>query len=331
MGQKALVDALAYLTSAGPSLHPLHHKDRPWPQVNCSVDLMIELVAALGLDPHWMLAFTLRLDFEGDHFTFLKVPNADVEALYGLVVQELAVWDDLEQHVLAQVQRGNVVLVDVDGYFLPDTQGLTYRENHGKTTIGIYAMDPGHCRLSYFHNEIRGTLEGHDYDGALQKLDIQSCCMMPYCEVVKPVGSACADPASLALAQARYHWARRPAKNPFSEYAEVFLRQMAHFGSRDAAYFHAYAFNTLRQVGANYGLMESFLLRLQDKSLAEAAASAATMAELAKVMQFKLARAMQRKQFDALLPMLQTMAGHYDLLSSQLEGSQTMGSMPGHG
>lgn len=331
MGQKALVDALAYLTSATPSLHPLHQKDRPWPQVNCSVDLMIELVAALGLDPHWMLAFTLRLDFEGDHFTFLKVPNADLEALYGLGVQELAVWDDLEQHVLTQVQRGNVVLVDVDGYFLPDTLGLTYRESHGKTSIGIYAMDPANCRLSYFHNEIRGVLEGLDYEGALQKPATQSNCMMPYCELVKQVGSACADPAHMALTLARYHWRLRPATNPFSAYAEVFLLQMLHLGSRDAAYFHAYAFNTLRQIGANYGLMESFLLQLKDQSLVAAADSAATLAELAKVMQFKLARATQRKQFDTLLPLLESMIERYGLLMRQLDGFQTMGRTSRHG
>ena len=46
---------------------------------NCYVDVWIELLHALGLEPMAMLAFTLAIDFEGDQWTFFKPPHADLE------------------------------------------------------------------------------------------------------------------------------------------------------------------------------------------------------------------------------------------------------------
>lgn len=316
---KAFVLGLAHLLDTPPALHPLHDNERPWPQTNCSVDLLIELVAAYGLDPTWMLAFTLTQDFEGDHFTFFKVPSDDMEALYGLVVQELAVWDKLENHILEQLQRGHVVLVEVDGFYLPDTRGVTYRENHGKTTIGIFSLDQEKRQIAYFHNETRGVLADEDYDGVLQKLASQSTFLMPYCEVVKRMGAPSAYPANLALSQLRRHCFRRPTRNPFHAYSEVFASHLDALGSRGPAFFHAYAFNTLRQVGANFGLLESFLLRLPGSDFFGAAASAHILAEEAKVLQFRLARAVMRNNFDGLNSAVTSLADVYGQLMQQVD------------
>ncbi len=65
------------------SVHALHSQERMWPETNCYVDLWIEVLNALGLAPEAMLGFTLTQDFEGDQFTFFKVPLEDLEALYG--------------------------------------------------------------------------------------------------------------------------------------------------------------------------------------------------------------------------------------------------------
>mgnify|MGYP003344902537 CR=1 FL=1 len=50
-----------------------------------------------------MLGFTLRQDFEGDQFTFFKPKAADLEALYGLEILELALYEDLETGARLQV------------------------------------------------------------------------------------------------------------------------------------------------------------------------------------------------------------------------------------
>ena len=72
------IDPHAYRPSA------LHDPSRHWPETNCYVDLWIELLAALGFEPAAMLGFTVAQDFEGDQFTFFKVPLEDLEALYGV-------------------------------------------------------------------------------------------------------------------------------------------------------------------------------------------------------------------------------------------------------
>ena len=84
-----------------------------------------------------MLGFTLTQDFEGDQFTFFKPRLADLERSMACGVEELSLYDRLDEHVARQVARGRVVLVEVDGYHLPDTRGVTYRIDHSKTTIGV--------------------------------------------------------------------------------------------------------------------------------------------------------------------------------------------------
>lgn len=111
-------------------------------------------IAALGHDPNAMLGFTVTFqDYEGDQATFSKVPTDDMERLFGLRLLELAVFDRLEAHVAEQCARGRIVVVEVDGHFLPDTLGVSYRVTHPKTTIGITRIDPERRRLDYFHNE----------------------------------------------------------------------------------------------------------------------------------------------------------------------------------
>ena len=67
------------------------------------------------------LPFTVRIDFEGDQWTFFKFPHADLLTLYGLDVQEMNPWLSLVGHVEEQVALGRPVLVELDSYYLPDT------------------------------------------------------------------------------------------------------------------------------------------------------------------------------------------------------------------
>ena len=71
----------------------LHAAGRDWPETNCYTDMWIEILHATGAEPAAGLGFTLTQDFEGDHFTFFKFPQEDLEALYGARVTELAIYD----------------------------------------------------------------------------------------------------------------------------------------------------------------------------------------------------------------------------------------------
>ena len=110
--------------------HPIHGDGRIWAETNCYVDLWIELLHALGRDPVAALPFTLAIDFEGDQWTFFKFPLADLSDLYGLDVQELAIWRPLADHVEEQVTRGRpvargagfVLLARHGGHGLPDAR-----------------------------------------------------------------------------------------------------------------------------------------------------------------------------------------------------------------
>ena len=82
----------------------------------------------------------MRQDFEGDHFTFFKFPLEDLEALFGLAVQELAIYDSVESHTLAQLERGRPVLIEVDSSLAARCRPA-YRKEHVKTTVAAIAID----------------------------------------------------------------------------------------------------------------------------------------------------------------------------------------------
>jgi hypothetical protein len=168
------------------SPHALHSMERMWPETNCYIDLWIEVLKTLGLPPEAMLGFTLGQDFEGDQFTFFKVPLEDLEALYGIRVTELAIFDKVERHIETQISRGRLCLIEMDSFYMPDTQGTAYRQEHGKTTVAINRLDFAGKRVEYFHNGGFFTLEGEDFDGLFQlHLADEDPLFLPYTEFAK--------------------------------------------------------------------------------------------------------------------------------------------------
>ena len=145
--------------------HPLHASERTWSETNCYVDVWIEVLHALGLDPVAAAAFTLSCDFEGDQWTFFKYPPEDLRTLFGIEVAELNVWRPVVDHVEEQFGLGRLCTVEVDAWFLPDTRGISYREVHEKTTIVPTRIDRAARRLDYFHNAGLFTLVDDDFDG----------------------------------------------------------------------------------------------------------------------------------------------------------------------
>ena len=143
--------------------HPLHTQERNWAETNCYVDVWIELLHAWGFDPLAAMPFTIGIDFEGDQWTFFKFSLGDLRDLYGLDVQELAIWRPLASHVAEQVDLGRPVLVELDSWFLPDTAGTAYQREHQKSTVAVVQIDLEQQRLGYFHGQGYYELEGNDF------------------------------------------------------------------------------------------------------------------------------------------------------------------------
>jgi hypothetical protein len=282
--------------------HRLHGSDRAWPETNCYVDLWIEVLSAWGTSPEAMLGFTLTQDYEGDQFTFFKVPLEDLESLYGILVTELAMYDTVENHITAQIDRGRLCLVELDSFYLPDTAGVTYGSNHGKTTVGVNRLDPVTKTLDYFHNGGFFQLSGADFEGAFQQHTEFELRWIPYVEFAKfPATTPTAEQLRIEAHRLLvHHLNRRPATNPIAAFAAVFPAEVAKVAERGMDFFHLYAFNTVRQFGANFELLASHLEWLDAAAFAEEISAAQQISNTAKTTQFMLARAVARRRFDPL-------------------------------
>lgn len=302
------------LDPAHHAAHALHDSARDWPETNCYVDLWIEILHAAGLPPEAALGFTVEQDFEGDHFTFFKFPPEDLATLYGVQVQELALYDRLEAHLLQQASRGRLTLVEVDAFHLPDTRGVSYGLEHSKTTIGINGLDPDARRLHYFHNAGHFALEGADYDAILRN---DGGGLFPYAEFVKMRGAPLPprQMVQTALSFLERHLAHAPKDNPVRAFAGVIERQAGEISAREPAFFHKYAFNTLRQLGANFEMLGSHLdwLARHDQTGFEPAIDACrALSSSAKAFQFQLARATARKRLAGLGQLLDGLGTSHD-------------------
>jgi hypothetical protein len=300
------------VTLASWRAHPLHAADRCWAETNCYVDLWIEVLHALGLPVEAALGFTARQDFEGDQFSFTKFPLEDLETLFGLRVQELALYDPVEQHVLRQMKRGRLCLVEVDPFFLPDTGQAAYRTQHGKTTIGINRLDLEGRRIEYFHNAGYFALSGEDFDGLFAPAPADRMPFRPYVEFTTLAPERRPPEALRAIAAELFarHWAKRPPANPVRAFQAVFEERAAAIAGEQA--FHDFAFHNLRLLGANFDLLGAGLAWLSESDPRIEACR--TIAETAKNAQFQLARAVARRRFEGLARCLDPAARAWDEL-----------------
>jgi hypothetical protein len=240
------------------------------------------------------MSFTVGLDYEGDQFTFYKIPPGDLELLYDVQLLELSIFDDLEQHVAEQVKRDRIVLVEEDGFYLPDTKGITYHTAHKKTTIGVNSIDPSSGTLTYFHNDIFGTLEGDDYQHVMYKVDPPV--LFPYTEFIKRHGRLDRSEREYkhtALTLLEKHMFRLPRTSPVAAFRGAFA---GHVQKLNAVSFHEFAFNHFRMFGSNFEYLGSFLEWLTGTASDECT----QLAKISKLMQFKTLRMVARGKFDPL-------------------------------
>jgi hypothetical protein len=299
--------------------HALHSSERIWPETNCYVDLWIEVLNARGLPPEAMLGFTLTQDFEGDQFTFFKVPLEDLESLYGIRVTELAIFDRVEEHIAQQIARGRLCLVEMDSFFMPDTQGVAYRTEHGKTTVAVNRLSTTGREIDYFHNGGFYRLGGEDFDGLFGRLYPEGAPpFLPYTEFAKFPDERPSDASIRVEAQGLLarHIRRMPQSNPVADFAKVLPDHVAMVADRPFEFFHKYAFNTLRQLGANFELLATHLSWMGGREFDEATSASLKIAETAKSVQFQMARAVTRRKFDTLAQGLDPAIEAWDQLSS---------------
>ncbi len=290
--------------------HRIHGGNRIWGETNCYTDVVVELVNALGFEPIACLPFALAIDFEGDQWTFFKFPDADLLQLYGLDIQELAVWRPLVDHIADMVSADRPVLVELDSYFLPDTAGSAYQLAHVKSTVAINEINVQKKHLGYFHNQGYYHLNGNDFDDVFQINGLVHDRMLPpYFEYIKRQEKFAPKPneqLARSLAILKIHLARVPKHNPFTLFKTKFQHDLEWLMSASFETFHSYSFATLRQYGACFELADTYLRWLEEQGVSgvDAAATAFhTISEDTKTFQFQLARSMARKKSLDLSPL----------------------------
>src|SRR4051794_6212855 len=148
--------------------HMLHSLDRSYTETNCYTDIVIEFLHARGNEPLAMMGCVLRVDFEGDQWTFFKPVPEQLELLYGVDIHEMQPYRPLPEQIAEQIARGRTIIVELDSFYLPDTASTSYRNEHVKSSVIAEAIDPEGERLRYFHGAGYYELEGEDYRGVFR-------------------------------------------------------------------------------------------------------------------------------------------------------------------
>jgi hypothetical protein len=209
------------------------------------------------------------------------------------------------------------VLIEVDSYWLPDTS--VYRHGHVKTTVAAIALDSDARRLGYFHNTGYHVLTGEDFDGVFRRQRLPDT-LFPYVEFVKRDGPALSGTALRKRSRQLLgeHLTRRPKANPASAWKAALPLHFERLAARDMEFFHAWAFNLPRQLGANFEMLATYLNWLDARSFAEAAAAARRIAEQTKAVQFQIARMANRRKFDVKGVALEPIEADYDRVFTTL-------------
>ncbi|MCP2243367.1 DUF1839 family protein [Lentzea aerocolonigenes] len=311
--------------------HPLHNAERVWTETSCSIDVWIEVLHPLDLDPVAALASTLSADFLGDQWRLLKFPLDDLRQLYGLVVDEFSVWRPLLDHIADALDTGRLLTVEVDSWFLPDTAGRSYHRKHVKSTIIPNYINRTGRRMEYFHGTGYYELSSNDFDGLFPSYSRGGgLSLTPYVEIVSLEQIIRSDILPRAIHAAQAHLIRRPLMNPVEQLGNQLEKNQEKLRLRDARRFHGYAFATIRQCGATAELAGSFARWLSTHSdlyLEEAAVSFDKVAREARSLQFKLSRLTHGRPVD-IQPTIAAMAGCWEAAVGEMTARLCSGSHP---
>jgi hypothetical protein len=299
--------------------HVLHRDGRTYLETNCYMDIVIELLHARGYEPMAALGFLVRMDFEGDQWTFFKPPPEDLQTLFGVDIHEMQPYRPLPVQIAEQIERGRMMIVELDAWYLPDTSATTYRAAHVKTSIAADAIDPAGETLRYFHNTGLFELRGEDYRGAFRLTDEFSADVLsPYTELVRFDAAVALGDRELRAAAHRLlarHLAKRPRENPFEQFGIHLQQQLPSLLESGLDTYHAYAFATVRMAGAAFELAASHTEWLLGRDGERAVTAMREIVEACKTLSFRLAR---RRQFDPE-PLLATLRSAWADAIDELE------------
>lgn len=269
--------------------HALHEPSSVWSNTNCYVDIWLELLPLLGLNPSPSLVFAFGTDFVGDQWEFVKVSPTDVRELYGIRVGEYDTWRPLLEHIQLQLSLGNICLVEVDAYFLPDTLGTTYGISHVKTTIAPLVVDPAAKIARYLHNDGLFTLAGADFDGIFGKAAHHGLVPSPYVDLVRCGSIKHLSDNEMSEAATRLlvgYLKAAPQGNPVAALNNHILANTVELANNGMAFFHSFTFATTRQLGISAMFAAEFC-----RWLATVQPNTATAAQLATAVNHPLVRA----------------------------------------
>jgi hypothetical protein len=301
--------------------HHLHAPERSYTETNCYTDILIEFLHAHGDEPLAMMGCVLRVDFEGDQWTFFKPLPEHVERLYGVDIHEMQPYRPLPEQIAEQLARGRTIIVELDSWYLPDTAATSYRREHVKSSVVAEAIDPAGERLRYFHGPGYYELEGEDYRGIFRLgRPFSEDVLPPYTELVRlDAGSSLKGAALRATARELLveHLARRPQPNPFERFGAQLTVDLPRLLEGDHAAYHDYAFATVRMVGSAFEVGGSHVDWLLGEAGAPAVAAMGEIVDGCKILSFKLAR---RRAFDPE-PAIAELAGAWKRAFAALDGA----------
>ena len=280
--------------------HALHHPSQAYPETNCYVDVLVELLHAAGREPLAVMACALVLDFEGDQFTFFKPDLEAVRGLLGVEIHEMQPYRPLPAQIAEQIRAGRTLIVEADSWYLPDTAGTSYRQEHVKSSIAVEGIDLEAGRAHYFHNGGLFALDGEDFRGAL-RVDVPpgDALLPPYTELARFDAGTALDGEPLRAASVellRDALRRRPAADPFTAFGVRLATDLPMLVAGDAEQMAAHVFATVRMAGAAASVAGMYATWLFGSAAGELAARLQQVADACKTLSFKLAR---RRVFDA--------------------------------
>ncbi|MCK9689300.1 DUF1839 family protein [Scleromatobacter humisilvae] len=310
----------------------------------------IQLLAALGLDPHALWPATVSLDFEGDQCTAIEPSRDELRALYGIDVQELDVWRPLAEHAIEHLAAGRALVVEADAFWLP--VDAEHRRSHAKRTIVLNEVDLDARRIGYFHGAGHAEAHGDDVTHLLgledDTSDLEAIAdwrgarvaqvgatvaaldegrLPPRAQFVRAdrrVARSTAELRMLALHHLGNHLAFRPATNPLRRFAARIADDLPLLREYGTAYHEDWASCTVRRFAGAFDLAARGLA-WQDESgdsrLREAAHAFEQLARDAATLDQRLGRAAASAKNADTKKLLETMALAWDGAMAALDAA----------
>jgi hypothetical protein len=290
------------LTGSDPATyrpHLLHGEGRTYLETNCYTDVIIELLHACGCEPLAAFGHLVRMDFEGDQWTFFKPPPEDLELLFGVDIHEMQPYRPLPLQIAEQIELGRTIIVELDSFYLPDTAATSYRSAHVKSSVAADSIDTESETFRYFHSAGLYELKGDDYRRVFRTHGgFADDVLPPYTELVRfdagerLEGEPLRDAAHQLLCR---HLNRRPSENPFERFGAQLEEQLPVLLAGGLDEYHAYAFATVRMAGSAFEIAASHVDWLLGPGGAGAGQAMREIVDGSKTLSLRLAR---RRAFD---------------------------------